>query len=75
MDKYMCIKSFSVDAYDDEGFSVENESFEVEKGTVWGVSNDNYRFVGGKESTRLENEEGRWLEVYDDRIAHYFKRV
>lgn len=75
MDKYMCTKSFSVDEYGDDGFPVENKSFVVEKGSVWEVGDEKYRFAASEESTRLEAEDGRWLEVYDERIAHYFERV
>lgn len=75
MDRYMCIKSFSVEEFGDDGLPKENELFVVGKGSVWGVSNEKYRFAAGKCSTRLEAEDGSWLEVYDDKIAHNFKRI
>lgn len=75
VDRYMCIKSFSVEEFGDDGLPKENELFVVGKGSVWGVSNEKYRFAAGKCSTRLEAEDGRWLEVYDDKIAHNFKRI
>lgn len=75
MDKYKCTKSFSVDEYDDNGSMIEDRQFVVEKGTVWEVSDEKYRFVGGNDSTRLEDADGRWLEVYDDTIAYHFQRI
>lgn len=71
---YECIKGFLVEVCDDNGFTIENEYFEVEKGTIWNIPEDeDYRLIGGE--VRLENPFDGWLEISKEHFKKYFRKV
>ena len=37
---YKCIKGFSLKLYDDNGFIVENEYMNINKGSIWYIPED-----------------------------------
>lgn len=62
--KYRCIKELFVPIFDEDGSRIENEHFGVKVGSVWERSDSSYRITAGKESVRLINEIGEWIEIY-----------
>lgn len=71
---YKCIKGFSLEEYDDDGFTIENKYVDIEKGSNWFIPDDaDYRFIGGE--VRLENEEGVWIEITTDTLKEHFEYV
>lgn len=71
---YKCIKGFSLEEYDDDGFTIENKYVDIEKGSNWFIPDDaDYRFIGGE--VRLENEEGVWIEITTDTLKEHFEKV
>lgn len=73
---YRCIKDLSVPTCDDDGFTIENERFYIDKGTVWEQDESNFRMVGALDSIRLINiEDGSWLEVYQDTLDECFELI
>jgi hypothetical protein len=69
---YKCIKGFSLDRCDDDGFTIEGEYEVVEEGSVWNIPADaEYRLVGGE--VRLEDEESRWIEICKETLKEHFK--
>lgn len=71
--KYKCIKTFDVEKYDEDGFSL-NKPFIVKQGTIWEVDESGFRLVGDKESIRLESDYG-WLEIDKDILDTYFSKI
>ena len=68
---YKCIKGFSLERYDDDGFEVEGEYLTVEENSIWNVPEDtDCRFIGGE--IRLENGDMGWLEISKDTLEEYF---
>lgn len=73
--KYICKQGFSVEEYDDDGWSTD-KYMNIEAGEVYEVNDDWPRVVGGYDSIRLENKEnGNWLELQQATIDQYFDRV
>jgi len=71
---YKCIKGFSLELYDDDGFSIEGEYSNVEENTKWNVPEDvDCRFIGGE--IRLENDELGWIEISKETLEEYFEIV
>lgn len=71
---YKCIKGFSLEKCDDDGFTIENKYVDIEKGSNWFIpDNADYRFIGGE--VRLENEEGVWIEITTDTLKEHFEYV
>jgi len=71
---YKCIKAFYVPMCDDNGFTLENKKFFIEKGTTWNLpEDDNYRFVGGE--IRLESNSGWWVEISKEDFNEFFELV
>lgn len=72
MKKYECVKPFVLEVYGDDGFPLEKEDFVVPEGSVWEVDETKYRFAGGPDSIRLTDEDGRWIEIYEDKLKNHF---
>ncbi len=74
--KYKCIKGFSVDKHDDNGFLIENECENIEKGSVWETRDADNMMIGGLDHIRLENiNDGSWLEIPKEMVDEYFKQI
>ena len=69
--KYRCVKTFSVDKYDDDGFRTEKQ-MRVRNDSIWEKDEEHYRFVGGDDTIRLENEKYGWLEITEETFNEYF---
>ena len=69
---YKCIKEFSLELYDDNGFIIENEYIDINKGTIWYIPEDeDYRLIDGE--VRLENEEMDWIEITKETFKNNFE--
>lgn len=74
MKKYVCTAGFSVEMFDDDGFSTEKWT-SVEEGEIWTVEDTSFRLVGGNDTVRLYRPEGeviQWLEITKEHLAEYF---
>lgn len=72
--EYKCIKGFSLEKCDDDGFTIPGEYYVVEEGQLWIMPEDeSYRFIGGE--IRLENEDGAWLEIDKETLEEHFKEI
>lgn len=70
--KVICIKDFSVDKCDDNGFTIENEYFEVSQDSIWEIAEVASRIAGGE--VRLTNK-SRWLEIDKESFEEYFDGI
>lgn len=71
---YKCIKGFSIEVCDGDGFTIENEYMDINKGSVWTIPEDkDYRLVGGE--VRLENDEVGWIEITKEHLEEHFKLI
>ncbi len=61
MSKCKCIKGFSVEKCDDNGFTLENEYEVIEEGEIWEIDDSDFRMVGAE--IRLVTDDLRWLEM------------
>lgn len=69
----MC-KGFSLELYDDNGFIVENEYVDINKGSIWYIPEDeDYRLIDGE--VRLENEEMDWIEITKETFKNNFEPI
>lgn len=73
MKEYVCIKSFTVDQYDEDGFSTDIV-WDIEEGELFLRSNAPYRLIGGKDTVRLENAL-RWIEISEETLAAHFAQA
>ena len=72
--KYKCIEGFSVEMFDDDGFTTD-DVLDVEPGDVYEVETSGFRVLGVKNSIRLECENGNWLELPQETVDRYFGKV
>ena len=72
MKKYVCVKSFWIDAYDDDGSWMEEET-EIDVGKVFEMCDTSFRCVGGDDTVRLISDDGTWLEILPEHLEEYFK--
>lgn len=71
---YKCIKGFSLEKCDDNGFTIEGEYEDIEKDSLWHIPKDeDYRFLGGE--IRLENDESAWIEIAKESLEKCFMRM
>lgn len=71
---YKCIKGFSLEVCDDDGFTIDNEYMNVNKGTVWNIpENKNYRLIDGE--VRLENDKLGWIEITRETLKNNFELI
>lgn len=71
--RYKCIKDFSVDSYDADGFLIENNPCVINKGEIYTLDETGYTIIGGE--VHLDHENGSWLEITKDSLNEYFKEV
>lgn len=71
--KFKCVKSFSIQNCDDDGFSIENSYTNIEKDSIWEQDTSSFRMVGANDSIRLENEQGAWLEITQETLSTNFE--
>lgn len=77
MNKYRCKEGFAIELCDDDG-GFTGRWREITEGSVWELSDDDYRFVGGADTVRLDRQEGRrceWLEITKEHFEQYFEPV
>jgi len=71
---YKCIKGFSIEKCDDDGFDIEGEYFEVEKDSIWHIpEEEDYRLLGGE--IRLESNSFGWIEIPLEYLKEYFEVI
>ena len=71
---YKCIKGFSIEKCNDDGFTIEGEYETVEEGSIWHIPEDkNYRFLGGE--IRLESDDLDWVELSKESIKKCFVKI
>lgn len=71
---YKCLRSFSLERYDGDGFTIENDDYLIPEGSLWVTPEDTeYRLIGGE--IRLEHEEHGWMEISKERLNKYFKEM
>ena len=74
--KYECIKTFWVEMFDNDGFSLDGKCKVIEKGSLWERDSDTHRIVGGKETVHLDSTTGgEWLEITESSLNKYFREV
>lgn len=74
--RYKCIKGFSVEKFDDNGFSIENEYEDIEVGSIWEIGDAANMMIGGLDHIHLENiNDGSWLEIPKEMMDEYFKQI
>ena len=72
--KYKCIKGTFFDLCDGDGFTIENEYFDLEEGSIWERADYEFRVLGG--DIRLDSMDGdRWLEVSEETLQDHFVEV
>ena len=65
-------KGFSLELYDDNGFIIENEYTDINRGSIWYIPEDeDYRLIDGE--VRLENEEMDWIEITKETFKNNFE--
>lgn len=74
MKSYICTKELYLNNCDEDGLRIENDYVVVEVGTIFRRSEEPYRFVGGKDSIRLESDT-QWLEITEETLNMYFKEI
>lgn len=74
MGMYKCTKGFWVEMIDDDGFSIENEYFDVPEGSIWNIPEDkDHRFIGGE--IRLESDDLGWIEIDETTLENNFEAI
>lgn len=74
MKKYRCIKDFSVQECDGDGFEMENSYKNIEKGATYTLDESGHTIIGGE--IHLDNiQDGSWLEIGRERLSEYFEEV
>lgn len=74
MEKYRCVKPFSVTEYDADGFETGKE-IGIKNDSVWEKDTEPYRFVGDDGTIRLTNDKYGWLEITEDAFEKHFCKV
>lgn len=73
MTKVQCIKSFSVEGCDDDGFKT-GKDYSIEKDTVWNIEDNPYRLMGGK--IRLtKDDDSFWIETSKKTFKSHFMAI
>lgn len=73
--KYKCIKPFMLEDVDDDGSFIDNSQSVIQEGTIWERVESTRRTIGAHDSIRLEDDDGRWMEIYENDITNNFVRV
>lgn len=69
--QYVCVEDFTISVYDDDGFLIENEYSEIEKGSVWKVTNNNV--IGGYIHLQDLERPWHWLELTKEHFEKFFR--
>lgn len=69
--KHKCVKAFTVDAYDDDGFYVDGY-IEIEVGEVYEVGNEN--IIDGEIHLYGVNV-NRWIEISKETLNEHFEEA
>ena len=73
--QYKCIKQLVLDYYESDGFCTD-ETMTIEAGEIFEANNRYpYNIVCGNDCIHLENDDGRWLEIYPDTLSEHFVEV
>ena len=73
--QYNCIKQLVLDYYESDGFCTD-ETMTVEIGEIFEAHNKYpYNIVCGADCIHLENDDGRWVEIYPDTLYEHFVEV
>ena len=72
MKKYVCVKSFWIDTYDDDGFYMDEQN-QIETGKEFELCDTTFRCVGGNDTIRLISDDGTWLEILPEHLEECFK--
>jgi len=73
MNKYKCIKAFSVPRMDEDGYADEEHSYYVRKGSKWYESDDNFQV--DSEITLLKENNMDWLSISKETLKEHFMEV
>lgn len=71
MKKYKCIKSFSIDSYDDEGFYT-GKSMSIEQGEIFEVDEESPKLIADDDAVRLVND-NCWIEISNEHLQKCFE--
>lgn len=69
---YECIKGFSVDIVDGNGFTDVQDGFVVEEGTKWEIDTDTINVTGADIHLEEVEDTGNWLEVPKEILLSHF---
>lgn len=69
--KCKCVKPFSVDKFDDDGFRT-GKQMRVRNDSIWEKDEEPYRFVGDNDTIRLESDKYGWLEITEATFNEHF---
>lgn len=74
---YECIKGFSIEECDGDGFTLENQYVDIKKGSKWECdTEDNFRVVDGEiRLISLAEKDCIWLELTQEHLQEYFKEI
>jgi len=74
--KVICTKAFLIDKCDDDGFTIENKYFTVDKGQIWTIDNEKRNNFIGREIRLTRNSKGcTWIEISKERFEKYFEII
>lgn len=73
MNKYKCIKAFSVPKVDKDGCPDESHSFYSRKGSIWYESDDNFQV--DSEITLLKENNLDWIGISKKTLREHFVEV
>ena len=68
--KYKCVNDFYIDKADDNGFSTSKQ-YRIKANSVWIVSEDTFRVVGGEVRLVKQNSLS-WIEISKERLKENF---
>lgn len=69
--RYKCVKAFTVDTYDDDGFYI-NEYMEIKAGEVYEVGNE--KIIDGELHLDGVNV-NRWIDISQETLNEHFEEV
>lgn len=77
MNKYKCIKAFSVDRYDEDCHWIEGKSYYIRKGSMWEMPSeeDRYNIFDGEVELQKANNNGDYIVITQKMLNEYFMEV
>jgi hypothetical protein len=80
--KYRCIKGYTVEKYDADGFLMEGKYFTIPVGSVWEVDSEFPNIVGSTDCVHLDRvwkskkaKSNQWIEVTKETLVEYFEPI